>query len=122
MSEVLSDALDRSQIDLLLSLDEGAGAALQEIVEEYLAMSEEGGVELLRALDDGDAHAVERGAHTLKGASANVGATALVDVCAAIETCARHGQLEGAAELTEQFEAELSRARAALQAAIAPRA
>ena len=99
MSEVLSDALDRSQIDLLLSLDEGAGAALQEIVEEYLAMSEEGGVELLRALDDGDAHAVERAAHTLKGASANVGATALVDVCAAIETSRPTGQLEGAAEL-----------------------
>ncbi len=89
MSEVLSDALDRSQIELLLSLDDGAGAALQEIVDEYLAMSEEGGVELLRALDDGDAHAVERGAHTLKGASANVGATALVDVCAAYRDVAR---------------------------------
>lgn len=116
MSDVLSDALDRSQIDLLLSLDDGAGAALQEIVDEYLPMSEEGGVELLRALEDGDAQAVERGAHTLKGASANVGATALVDVCAAIETCARQGHLEGAAELTEQFESELSRARAALHA------
>ena len=118
MSDVLSDALDRSQIDLLLSLDDGAGAALREIVDEYLAMSEEGGVELRRALEDGDAQAVERGAHTLKGASANVGATALADICGAMEAWARDGQLEGAAELTEQFEAELSRARAALHAVV----
>ena len=42
MSDVLSDPLDRAQIELLLSLDDGDGAALLEIVDEYLAMSEEG--------------------------------------------------------------------------------
>ena len=110
MSDVLSDPLDRSQIELLLSLDDGEGAALQEIVDEYLTMSEEGRVELLRVLQEGDAHAVERAAHTLKGASANVGANALVDVCGGIEAHARQGELQRAAELTAQFEAELARA------------
>jgi HPt (histidine-containing phosphotransfer) domain-containing protein len=115
MSDVLSDPLDRSQIELLLSLDDGEGAALQEIVEEYLTMSAEGRVQLLRALDEGDTHGVEHAAHTLKGASANVGANALAEVCAAMETRARQAQLQGAAVLTERFESELSRARAALQ-------
>jgi HPt (histidine-containing phosphotransfer) domain-containing protein len=116
MSDVLSDPLDRSQIELLLSLDDGAGAALQEIITEYLAMSEECRVELLGLLRTGDAQAVARAAHTLKGASANVGAAALVGVCAAIEARARQGQPQGAAQLTEQFEAEFARARSALQA------
>ncbi len=116
MSDVLSDPLDGSQIELLLSLDDGVGAALREIVDEYLTMSEEGRAELLEVLQEGDARAVERAAHTLKGASANVGANVLAEVCAEIETHARQEQLQGAAVLTEQFETEFSRARAALQA------
>ena len=116
MSDVLSDPLDRSQIEMLLSLDDGDGAAMREIVDEYLSMSEDGRVELLRVLEEGDAHAVARAAHTLKGASANVGANALVDVCAAIEAYARQEQLQGAAEVMGRFEAEFSRARSALQA------
>lgn len=115
MSDVLSDPLDRSQIDMLLSLDDGDGEALQEIVDEYLSMSEDARVELLRVLEEGDASAVARTAHTLKGASANVGANALVDVCAAIESYARQDQLQGAAEVMGRFEAEFSRARSALQ-------
>ena len=116
MSDVLSDPLDRAQIELLLSLDDGDGAALLEIVDEYLAMSEEGRVELLGCLGAGDAQGAERAAHTLKGASANVGATALAAVCAAMEARARQGQPQGAAQLTEQFESEFVRARSALQA------
>ena len=115
MSDVLSDPLDRSQIELLLSLDDGGGAALQEIVGEYLTMSEEARAEILQFLGEGDVQAVERAAHTLKGASANVGAKVLADVCAAMETQARQGHLQEAAGLTEQFEAEFSRARVPLQ-------
>ena len=95
MSDVLSDPLDRAQIELLLSLDDGDGAALLEIVDEYLAMSEEGRVELLGCLRAGDAQGAERAAHTLKGASANVGAAPLAGVCAAMEARARQGQPQG---------------------------
>jgi HPt (histidine-containing phosphotransfer) domain-containing protein len=120
MSDVLSDPLDRSQIEMLLSLDDGTGEALQEIVGEYLTMSEDGRAELLRVLHEGDAPATEHAAHTLKGASANVGATALADVCADMERHAREAQIEDAAGLAQRFETEFSRARAALQA-VAPR-
>jgi len=115
MNDVVHDALARSQIELLLSLDDGAGAALREIVGEYLTMSAEGRTELLRALQAGDAPAIGQAAHSLKGASANVGALALADVCGDIERCARHAQVEEAAALQEQFESEFSRARVALQ-------
>ena len=107
-----------------MSLDDGEGAALAEIVDEYLTVSAEGRTELRRQLRDGDWDAVERTAHTLKGASANVGATGLADVCANLETRARDAwhdaaevddAAEFAAELVDQFDAELTRVRAALE-------
>ena len=54
-----------------------------------------------RLLGEGDCHAVERTAHTLKGASANVGATGLAEVCAQVEMRAREGQLGDTADLVE---------------------
>ena len=107
--------LDRSQIEFLLSLDDGRGDALAEIVAEYLTLSDEGRAELLRLRGERDRNAFERTAHTLKGASANVGATGLADVCASLELRAREAQLDDAGELLEQFEAEFERVRAALE-------
>ena len=109
------DPLDRSQIALLLSLDDGQGDALAEIVAEYLTMSAGGSAELERLLRAGDRRALERRAHTLKGASANVGASGLADVCAGLETRARQAQLHDAAVLMERFDTELARVRAALE-------
>jgi HPt (histidine-containing phosphotransfer) domain-containing protein len=109
------DPLDRSQIEFLLSLDDGEGAALAEIVAEYLTVGDEGYAELCRLRQEGDRSAFERTAHTLKGASANVGATGLADVCASLELRAREAQLDDAGELLAQFEAQFDRVRAALE-------
>jgi two-component system sensor histidine kinase/response regulator len=109
------DPLDRSQIEFLLSLDDGEGEALAQIVQEYFILNGEGHAELLRLLSEGDSDALERMAHTLKGASANVGAIGLADVCADLETRARQAQLTDAAELVEQFDAEFNRVRTALE-------
>ncbi len=108
------DPLDQSQIELLLSLDDGEGGALAEIVDEYLVVTWYGHAELVRDLGEGDSTALERTAHTLKGASANVGASGLADVCAGLEMHARQDQLDHAAELMDEFEAELNRVRSAL--------
>jgi HPt (histidine-containing phosphotransfer) domain-containing protein len=121
MSDVLSDSLDRSQIEFLLSLDNGQGAALAEIVAEFLTTSEQGRDELQRALEEGDAAAVERSAHTLKGASLNVGAGALAAVCRAVEMHAREADLNKARGLMARFEAEFTRVRAALRTVAAGR-
>lgn len=113
------DPLDRSQIEFLVSLDDGQGEMLVEIVREYLVSSEESSTELVRLLGEGDCQAIERTAHTLKGASANMGATGLVDVCAGLEMRARERQLGDTTALMEQFVEEFDRVRAALEIAIA---
>jgi HPt (histidine-containing phosphotransfer) domain-containing protein len=115
-----TDPLDRSQIELLLSLDDGAGDALAEIVQEFRTMSWQGRDELRRELRDGDHTALAGTSHSLKGASANVGAQDLAQVCAELEMHARQVELVGADEfadpdaLMERFEAEFTRVQVAL--------
>jgi len=106
--------LDRSQVELLRSLDDGEGAVLAEIVEQYLVQTSQGREDLVRVLAEGDPHGLERAAHALKGASANVGATALAEVCAQMEVRGRFAQLEGAMDLVDRFDAEFARVRDAL--------
>jgi len=110
----LSDPLDQSQIEQLRSLDEGEGVVLGEIIEQYLAQTEEGRGELVRVVSEGDTKAVEQAAHMLRGSSANVGASALAAICAEIEMRGRSAQLDGAAQLVERFDAEFARVRDAL--------
>jgi HPt (histidine-containing phosphotransfer) domain-containing protein len=107
--------LDHAQIELLLSLDDGRGAALAEIVDEYVRVASEGLAELLREIDEHDSGGLARTAHTLKGASANVGASGMAQVCAGLELRARQAQLDDAAVLMQQFEAEFARVQVALQ-------
>lgn len=115
-----TDPLDRSQIELLLSLDDGAGDALAEIVEEYRTMSWNGRDDLRRELREGDHTALAHTAHALKGASANLGANDLAQVCAELEMHARQVELVGSDEfadahtLMERFETEFTRVQVAL--------
>ena len=115
-----TDPLDRAQIDLLLSLDDGAEEALAEIVGEYRTVSWQGRDDLRRELRDGDHTALAHTAHSLKGASANLGANDLASVCAELEMHARQVELVGSDEfadadaLMERFEAEFTRVQVAL--------
>ena len=115
-----TDPLDRSQIELLLSLDDGAGDALAEIVGEYRPMSWQGRDDLRRELREGDPTALAYTAHALKGASANIGAKDLAQVCAELEMHARQVELVGSDEfadadaLMERFEVEFTRVQVAL--------
>jgi two-component system, sensor histidine kinase and response regulator len=114
-----ADPLDHTQIELLRSLDDGDGAVLGEIVDQYLTQTAEGRGELFRVVGEGDPHALERAAHALRGASANIGASTLAAICAEMETEGRSERLEGAAGLMAQFDAEFSRVRDALSHVLA---
>jgi HPt (histidine-containing phosphotransfer) domain-containing protein len=115
-----TDPLDRSQIELLRSLDNGAGDALAEIVGEYRTLSWQGRDDLRRELRQGDHTALAHTAHSLKGASANLGAQDLARVCAELEMHARQIELVGSDEfadadaLMEKFEVEFTRVQVAL--------
>ena len=114
--EVASETqtLDPEQIELLRSLDDGDGAVLAEIIDEYLTQTARDRGLLADVASEGDPEALHRVAHALKGASANVGATTLATVCAEIEARGRFEQLDGLAELLARFDAEFSRVRDAL--------
>jgi HPt (histidine-containing phosphotransfer) domain-containing protein len=116
MSDLTSGALDPEQIELLLSLDDGEGAVLSEIAGEFLVMSDSAASQLHDALRSGDLPLVQRAAHSLKGAGANVGAVAVADLCADIETQAREGQRVGTTALIESLDTEIVRVRQALDA------
>jgi HPt (histidine-containing phosphotransfer) domain-containing protein len=59
---------------------------------------------LKEALDNGDALSVQRQAHTLKGASANIGAVALQEMAYQIEVAGEAGDLVKAGSLAAQLD------------------
>ena len=67
-------------------------------------------------ITQGDAGAVKRAAHSLKGSSANVGATGMQHVCEQIEHAAAGGDLGPAKELLPLLEQEVAVVVEALQA------
>jgi two-component system sensor histidine kinase/response regulator len=108
------EALDGAQIEFLRSLDDGDGTLLEEIVQQYLAQAHQGRDEMVRLFEQGDSRGLERCAHTLKGASANVGASGLAAICADLEARGHEGRLESVMALVGHFEAELARVETAL--------
>jgi HPt (histidine-containing phosphotransfer) domain-containing protein len=115
-----TDPLDRAQIDLLLSRDDGAGKTLAKTVGEFRRVSWEGRNDLRRQLRNGDYGALAHTAHSLKGTSASVGASDLARVCAELEMHARQVEFAGSDEfadsdsLMERFETEFTRVQVAL--------
>ena len=64
----------------------------------------------------GDAHAIDRAAHRIKGALMNLAAKPAADAAFALENLGRSGSLDGLAERSEVLDRELDRAAAALVA------
>ena len=106
--------LDHDQLDVLRSLDDGDGSILAEIVDQYLDQTATGREQIYQAASTGDAFALARAAHTIKGASANVGAQLVAEVCAQIESCGVQERLPLATGLLDRFDVEFARAREAL--------
>jgi len=112
--DVAGTPLDPTQISLLLSLDDGEGNVLAEIIEQYLAQTSEGRGELGRVMGEGDVEAIRRAAHALRGASANIGAKKLASVCEQMEMHAQLARVDATLELVQSFDAEFARVSDAL--------
>jgi HPt (histidine-containing phosphotransfer) domain-containing protein len=74
---------------------------------------------LREAAERGEARAVAREAHTLKGSCANFGARRLAGLCEQLEALGRAHDLASAADALAQLEVEFERVRAALGAELA---
>ncbi|MDP2228542.1 MAG: Hpt domain-containing protein [Moraxellaceae bacterium] len=99
-------------------LDEGLLEELRGILEEefpkliatYVNDSTVRVADIQREFADGNAEALRRSVHSLKGASANLGLVYLVDVCQRLEEAARSGSLAGQSALVTEIQQEQHRA------------
>ena len=107
--------LDSNQIGLLRDLDDGEGGVLAELVAQYVEESQIQHQALVKALGARDAHAIERAAHSLRGASANLGGVAVAGVCGEIESRGRADDVAGCVALKDRFQFEFDRLRSALE-------
>ena len=87
----------------------------REITELFLKDTGEHLSELKMAIDEGDATALEREAHTVKGAGVNMGANKLGELALALETKGRSGSLEDAQDKLTELEAEFRRVKGFLE-------
>lgn len=100
-------------------LDSVVLANLQEVMENqypdllaaFLLDSSERLQALYAALDQADAEALRRAAHSFKGSCSNLGATRLTALCEELETLAQDRRLAGAEGLLKLVEGEFEEVR-----------
>jgi CheY-like chemotaxis protein/HPt (histidine-containing phosphotransfer) domain-containing protein len=115
-----AESLDATVLAGLRGLQQpGAPDLLSQLIELFLGDAAPRLAGLAQAVAQGDARALERQAHTLKGSSANIGARRLARLCEDLELLGRSGELGRAPGLLTQLEAEFDRVRAALRAEMA---
>jgi HPt (histidine-containing phosphotransfer) domain-containing protein len=113
--------LDDERLSMLRDLDDGDGALLAAIADEFCLEAQRQLDRLHEALAEGDPQAVERAAHSIKGSAANLGATRLAEITGHLEALGRAGALGGAAEVVDDAAVELDRVRVALVKVLAVR-
>jgi two-component system, sensor histidine kinase and response regulator len=116
-----SAPLDPARLSILRDLDDGDGALLASIADEFLAEAQRQLDRLGEALAEGDPQAVEQAAHSIKGSSANLGAIRLADLTGRLEALGRAGALGGASTVCADVSIELERVRVALATVLAAR-
>jgi two-component system sensor histidine kinase/response regulator len=108
--------------DVLVGLRELQGEDDTDIVAELADMfldDARSGIQALEeAVEEGDAPAVERVAHTLKGSSGNMGARRMSALCAQLEVAGASGDFDLSPELLEQLREEFGRVDRALGAEV----
>jgi two-component system, sensor histidine kinase and response regulator len=116
-----TEPLDRSVLEGLRELqEEGEPNLLDELIEMFFDDVPSSQLEALQeAMKAGDAHFVERVAHTLKGSCGNIGALRMAAICAELQDIGASKDLSRAPELLEHLKAEFERARPALETEVA---
>ncbi|HYV06322.1 MAG TPA: PAS domain S-box protein [Blastocatellia bacterium] len=110
-------SIDVGVMSNLRALESGSEPSLvAELIDSFLRDSHERITVMQGAAASGDANALTRTAHALKGGSGIVGANRMAALCDIIEELGRTGSVEGTAPLITALEGEFERVRRALQA------
>ncbi|MDQ4128228.1 MAG: PAS domain S-box protein [Actinomycetota bacterium] len=96
----------------------GDAELLSELARIFLDDTSSRLAALREAIEDGDAPAVERAAHTLKGSSGNMGATKMANICSRLQEAGASGDLSRVPGLPKALEEEFERVRLALEAEV----
>ncbi len=109
-------ALDPAVLESLRQLTPpGEPDVLAEVLQLFVA-DVPARIERLRAAwQAGDAVAVQRAAHSLKGSAGNIGATQLLAVCGRLDEQGRSGDLSALAPLVASLDAEYGRVESEIQ-------
>ncbi len=109
-------AVDLSVLEDLKRLGPRVGGGLlAELIDLFLADSPESLQAIRAAVARGDAPALAKAAHRLKGSAQHLGAAALADCCARLERAGLDSSLIDAGAAAEALGHELARARSALE-------
>ncbi|MGI8911594.1 MAG: response regulator [Rubrobacteraceae bacterium] len=111
-------ALDPEVISGLRDLEEGSPGLLEELVEMFLEDAPPRIEVLGVAVEEGDAHSVERISHSLKGSSGNMGGRRMSEVSEKLQIAGASADLEQAPDLLSSLREEFDRMREALRAEI----
>ena len=108
---------EQQPIDLDAALEQADGdeELLFDLFDTLLESAQEDIDRIENGIASGDAEAVERGAHSLKGAAASLAAEPLREAAYQLETTGRSGDLGNAAALLDQLKAELKRVEELVQ-------
>lgn len=102
-----SPVLDGAAIAALRDPDAGGEPEfLVELVQAYLTDSPPRLQEIQQAVADGNAEALTRAAHSLKGSSSNFGADRVHLLCSEFERLGRRQEMDGLTELVDRLQAE----------------
>jgi two-component system sensor histidine kinase/response regulator len=99
----------------LEAIADGQLELMVEMLGQYLSDGELLLSSLTSAAAVGDPVEIERPAHTLTSASANVGALRLADLCRQLHQMGRSGVLDGAAQRVAQAEEEFALVKTELE-------
>jgi CheY-like chemotaxis protein len=108
--------LDPAAFDNLLSMLGGEFAYLEELIDSFLEDAPQLLAEIKQSIKAGDALGASRVAHSLKSNGADFGATVFSSLCKELEISGKSGEMNGAADLLVQIEAEYGKLEAALRA------
>lgn len=116
MPRTMSDIVDMNVVRELVDLaGDGDPELLLDLIDMFLADAPSKVQAIVDGASSGDAEAVERAAHSLKGSSGNLGAVLLMDVAEKLQVAGRQGDATSISSLIESLQAESDRAKLALE-------